>query len=140
MGVLTDIKDAVKALVVAAVPDGTAVLVGCEPEAVDIERFPKFVIIVLDSNPYSDNITIGAVTQWSEWNWSLYSHAGSPGTNEDALDALDPLYTAVTGLAGSTVLSYSKPIEIREAWSFYTWHPSGSPVYKTQITHEQQPQ
>ena len=138
MGILKDTKDALKALVEAAVPTGTAVLVGVDPAHVDVQRYPKFAVIVLERWEYQPNLTLMAVTQWQVWDWAIYTYAGAAGTNEDAVDEIDPLITAVVGLAGETITDYAKPIEIRQAAEFYAMH-EGSPVYNTMITHEQQP-
>lgn len=138
MGILKDTKDALKTALVAAAPAGSVVLVGVEPEAVDVTAWPKWFIIVLDSNPYEENITIGTVTQWMSFNWSIYVYAGHAGRDEDAIDVLDPMVTAVLGLANTQLDSNSKPLEIREGCEFYTWL-GDSPVYRMQLYHERKP-
>ena len=41
---------------------------------------------LLERLEYEENLTMMTVTQWSQWEWSLYCRAGHAGTEEDAID------------------------------------------------------
>ena len=141
MGQLKSIKDGLKTAVSAAVT-GCSVIVGVDPEKVDIERYSTFVVIIPDLIEYEDNVRVmgetGSVTQWGSFTWSLYLYAGHAGTGEDAIDRLDALITQVDSIAGTRPTTACGNLERAVGYEMIGWL-GGSPLIRQTWKHGRNP-
>ena len=105
MGTISTIASAMKALLEAQMPAGVPVLVGVDPNSVDIHQWPRYVVLVPQEGPLDENLVIGGMVQEEHWRWDVYAACGYAGREEDALTEVDTILDLV-----STALSNQKPV------------------------------
>jgi len=137
MGELKDIKDGIKAAVVAAVSTGTAVKVGINPEEA-AKTWSRYVVIIPEPATYNPNELIGSVSQWSGWGWGLFLYAGAAGTDEDAIDVMDALRAEVDAISGTRPTSACGFLE-KTSDLLIVAYPNGNPLVKQTWRHEVNP-
>jgi len=140
MGKLADVKDGLKTLVAAAVSSDVVVRVSVDPELLDVEKWPKAVVIVCESADHDDNqlvnaINVGSTYQEENWTWSLYVICGFSGEPENAVDAADAILAELkTGLLSKQAETNCGPLELREFAEFNGFAPNRV-VYRQEWFH-----
>lgn len=120
---VADLKDGLRALIVAALPRGVDLYVSLSPAEVEALGVSEFVVLELGDADGEPSPLFGegaGVSQYEQWRWVLYIGVGPSRQREDRIDRLSAIFSPLwTALRGQRPTADADPLQLVSTPRFY---------------------